>query len=190
MKICSFGKTNKNIDKVLPFLKDDLNKIPQEILEIAVTEEVLKYEDGKVLPGKKLINFKNISRDTILYISYGYFEIIRQKLDGIKYKFSKSELYSKGYTWDQMQHILIMALCIDHGILKYLYKSEFLVNETEDFYIWCFDLDFHANNAFGIKMWNDETNDSAICELWHNNKNTTILGISDSEKGSLSFSVG
>ncbi len=182
MRICSFGKMNKNIDAILPFLKRNLNEIPQEIFTLASKEGILKNENGEILPDEKLINFENISRDTIMNVSLNYLRILTKNLDDLKHKFSKSGLFSEGYTWDQMQHILIMALCIDHGILTHLYKAGFLMSETEDCYIWRFDLDFQPENAFGIKMWRDELNESAICELWHSNKKTAIVGVSDSEK--------
>lgn len=168
MRIYVYGEKNSNLDVVLPYLAyEKISDIPDDVLRIAISEKILKYDiNNKVVPGDRfalitgeLLELKNESLK--------YIKILEDNIDYLKRTFKSSSLYKQGYTWDELQHIIIFGLCLDFGILKKLYSKGVIEKLERKYYLWGFDSSIETENPFGIKLWLSKFYKMGFAQLWN-----------------------
>ncbi|WP_350342984.1 hypothetical protein PRVXT_002258 [Proteinivorax tanatarense] len=170
MELIIYGKGNKQLDEILPYLQNkNFLDYPQEIIEKALVQKILVKKNNKTFPGEKLIYYNLEEIEGLEEHSENYVHIIKKHIKTLKEKFNKSYLSNNGFLWDELQQMLIFAMCLDLSILTYLHKEKIIEESNGDYYIWAFDESIKRNNPFGIKLWHNDESEIALGELWYRN---------------------
>lgn len=185
MRLIVYGESNQNLQIILPYLKEDkLDLLPEDIVELGIQEQIFTRRKGKIIPGKKFVLFTE-EMNGLKEDSLKYYHILSESLPRLIRLFNSSHIAKQGYEWDELQHMILFAFCLDLGILEHLYKQGVLPKRTSGYYLWGFKSEIKGRNPFGIKLWSSKTNELGVGELWHPQITPSKFGLNEADLDSL-----
>lgn len=185
MRLIVYGESNQKLNIILPYLKEDnLDLLPDDIVELGIKEQILTRKKGEIIPGKKFVLFTE-EMTVLKNDSLKYYNILSESLPRLIRLFNSSHIAKQGYEWDDLKHMILFAFCLDLGILEHLYKQGILPKRTSGYYLWGFKSEIMGKNPFGIKLWSSKTNQLGVGELWHPQITPGKFGLNEKDLNSL-----